>query len=159
MPISPVARQLNNAYRAIVTTRTVNPIAAQNASFAYAQARQQARIGNTSGALAAAATAQAQALSGAALAVPLAATTAATPASSVPRGVPIVENGPPLSADLIVARNEIAIAEDVSRASLSRAKQHYRAALDAYESGDQARSLSEARAAFDAAVDVVSAAK
>ena len=96
------------------------------------------------------------------LSAPPVPTTVLAPTGVTPpnNGVPIVDSGGEvLSADLLVARNEIALASQNSRLPLDTAKRHYRAALDAYESGNATRSRTEARAAFDAAADVLSTVK
>ena len=83
--------------------------------------------------------------------------TGVTPATN---GVPIVDNGGQvLSADLLIARNEIDLAEEITHKPLDAAKAHYRKALNAYESGNGDRSRAEARSAFDAAANVLSTVK
>jgi hypothetical protein len=138
------------------------------------QALQRARMGDVSGALAAAHVAQATAMSpGIAPQILAPATPAPGPLPVAPArpgqnsggvfpstaGIPIVENGVPLEPDLVVARQEIDLAGQLSRRNLDDAKAHYRAALDAYVSGNAARAHSEARAAFDAAADALSTVK
>jgi len=148
-----------------------NPAAAQQAAFAYAQALQRARTGDVSGALAASAHAQATALeAGRGVppppAVPLgpaqSPTTVVPPPGVTPStsGVPIVEDGGAiLSPELLAARNEIALASELTHRSLDAAKAHYRRALDAYQSGNAVYARHEARAAFDAAADALSTVK
>lgn len=150
-----------------------NPAAAQQAAFAYAQALQRARAGDVSGALAASAHAQATALeAGRGVlplpAVPLGPAPLGVPTTGVPQtgvtpptaGVPIVDDaGAVLSPELLAARNEIALAAELTRRPLDAAKAHYRRALDAYQSGNAARARHEARAAFDAAADALSTVK
>ncbi len=171
---SPLGRGLSGAYGAIVRAGTANPAAAQQANFAYVQALQHARMGDVSGALAAAHTAQA--LAGSPAREPQLLLPALPPAAPIPvaparpgesaggvfpstGGVPIIENGVPLAPDLVVARQEIELAGSISRRPLDAAKTHYRAALDAYVSGNAARAHAEARAAFDAAANVISTVK
>ena len=171
---TPLNRSLAGAYGAIVRAGTTNPAAAAQANFAYVQALQRARRGDVAGALAAAhiaqATAQAPSVSPQLL---QAATPYPAPAPVAPArpgqstggvfpsaaGVPIIENGVPLSPDLVAARQEIDLASQISRRSLDGAKAHYRAALDAYVSGNAERAHSEARAALDAAADALSTVK
>ena len=155
-----------------------DPAAAQQAAFAYAQALQRARAGDVSGALAASAHAQATALeAGRGVlplpAVPLRPAPPGVPTTGVPQtgvtatgvtpptaGVPIVDDaGAVLSPELLAARNEIALASELTRRPLDAAKAHYRRALDAYQSGNAARARHEARAAFDAAADALSTVK
>ena len=169
LPTSALGRSLSNAYNSIVRVGATNPGAAQQASYKYAQALQRARAGDVSGALAASGQAQAQALTAtppvqrvAPLSAPPVPTTVLAPTGVIPpnNGVPIVDSGGEvLSADLLVARNEIDLAGRNSSLPLDTAKRHYRAALDAYESGNATRSRAEARAAFDAAADVLSTVK
>ncbi len=172
LPTTPLGRGLTGAYGAIVRAGSANPAAAAAANFAYVQALQRARMGDVSGALAAAHTAQAMAMTPAA-SPPLAATPYPGPLPVAPArpgqnaagvfpstaGVPIVENGVPLSPSLVVARQEIDLAGQISRGNLDGAKAHYRAALDAYVSGNAQRAQTEARAAFDAAADAISTVK
>ncbi len=174
IPATPLGRSLSGAYGAIVRAGTANPAAAQQAQFSYVQALQRARMGDVSGALAAAHTAEATAMT------PAVSPQMLLPATPVPgplpvapprpgqnqagvfpstAGVPIVENGVPLAPDLVAAQQEIGLAGQISRGSLDAAKAHYRAALDAYVSGNAARSHAEARAAFDAAADAISTVK
>lgn len=142
-----------------------NPAAAQQAAFAYAQALQRARAGDVSGALAASAHAQATALEAGRGVLPLPAVPLGPAPLGVPptgvtpptAGVPIVDDaGAVLSPELLAARNEIALASELTRRPLDAAKAHYRRALDAYQSGNAARARHEARAAFDAAADALS---
>jgi hypothetical protein len=161
VPGGPLSQSLNGAYRAILHAGTVNPGAAQQASFLYAQARERALRGDVSGALASAAAAQATA--GVPARAAIAALQSTTEAASVTppaAALPIVDSAALLPADLLVARNEIELAEKVRPgASLVEAKRRYRSALDAYLSGNAAKSASEARASFDAAAEVFSQAK
>jgi hypothetical protein len=153
---------LSGAYGALARATTTNPAAAAQAKFAYAQALQRARMGDVAGALAAAHTAQATAQSpaGAPQAnLPATPAPAPLPVAAAPAGVPIVENGVPLAPDLVVAKQEIDLAAEISRRNLDGAKAHYRAALDAYVSGNAGRARTEARAAFDAAADAISTVK
>lgn len=174
LPTSPLGRSLSGAYGAIVRAGTANPSAAAAANFAYVQALQRARMGDVSGALAAAHIAQATALAPAVSpqqllpATPYPAPLPVAPARPGQNaagvfpstaGVPIVEAGVPLSPNLVVAKQEIELAGQISRANLDGAKAHYRAALDAYVSGNAERARSEARAAFDAAADAISTVK
>ena len=174
LPTTPLGRSLTGAYGAIVSAGSRNPAAAAQANFAYVQALQRARMGDVSGALAAAHIAQATAQSPAvAPQLLLPATPAPAPVPVAPArpgqnaggvfpstgGVPIVENGAPLSPDLVVAEQEIDLAGRLSRRNLDGAKAHYRAALDAYISGNAVRARTEARAAFDAAADALSTVK
>lgn len=142
-----------------------DPAAAERASFLYAQARERAARGDASGALAAAASAQA--LAGARSAAPLptlapqiqpggAAGALVPPSLAASAGLP--ETGL-LPAGLLAARNEIELAERIGHAPLTEAKAHYRSALDAYLSGNAARSRVEAKASFDLAAEVISKAK
>ena len=131
-------------------------------------------MGDVSGALAAAHIAQATAMAGAgSVALPGPATPYPAPLPVAPArpgtnaagvfpstaGVPIIENGVPLSPNLVVAKQEIDLAGQISRSNLDGAKAHYRAALDAYVSGNAERARTEARAAFDAAADAISTVK
>ena len=168
LPTTPVGRSLAGAYGAIVTAGARDPFAAQEASFAYTRALQQARVGNVAGALAAANEARAEALSGAApgLVPPIApivpqpfAGDGASPNVPPALGVPLVAGGVPLSPDLENARDEIGLASREHGRNLTVARAHYRRALDAYVSGDAATSRVEARAAFDAAASGVPAPK
>lgn len=161
VPGGPLSQSLNGAYRAILHAGTLNPAAAQQASFLYAQARERAHRGDLSGALASAAAAAATA--GAPANAAIAAQAATTQAASVTppaAALPIVDSAALLPADLLVARNEIELAERVRPgASLDEAKRRYRSALDAYLSGNAAKAATEARASFDAAAEVFSQAK
>ena len=171
---TPLGRSLSGAYGAIVRAGTANPSAAAAANFAYVQALQRARMGDVSGALAAAHIAQATAMAPAARpeqfapATPYPAPLPVAPARPgqnaagvfpTTAGVPIVESGVPLSPDLVVAKQEIDLAGQISRRNLDGAKAHYRAALDAYVSGNAERARTEARAALDAAADAISTVK
>jgi hypothetical protein len=174
LPTTPLGRSLSGAYGAIVRANAANPAGAQAANFAYVQALQRARMGDVSGALAAAHIAAATAMSpGIAPQLLAPANPAPGPLPVAPArpgensggvfpstaGVPIVENGVALEPDLVVARQEIDLAGQLSRRNLDGAKAHYRAALDAYVSGNAARARSEARAAFEAAADALSTVK
>jgi len=161
LPATPVGRGLNQAYGAIVRTGVNNPAAAQRAQYDYAQAVQKARAGDRAGSLAASARAQADVLLGSPT---VAAPRAYAPAQSAiaaqaARGVPIVENGPALSGDLIVAKRQLELASQVPGANLDDAKKQYRAALDDYFSGNTERSRSEAQSAFDGATAALSRMK
>jgi hypothetical protein len=59
VPVGPLSTSLTGAYQAIVQAGSIDPRAAQRASFLYAQARERAARGDYSGALAAAASARA----------------------------------------------------------------------------------------------------
>ncbi len=169
LPTTPVGRSLSNAYHSIVRAEVSNPAAAQQASYKYVQALQRARAGDVSGALSASGQAQAQVLTGVPraqpvqpLTAPQVPTTVLAPTGVTPpeNGVPIVDSGGEvLTADLLVARNEIDLAQSITHKPLGAAQLHYRKALDAYESGNAARSRVEARSAFDAAADVLSTVK
>jgi len=161
LPATPVGRGLNQAYGAIVRAGVNNPGAAQRAQYDYVQAVQKARMGDRAGSLAASARAQANVLLGSPT---VAAPRAYAPAQSAiapqaARGVPIVENGPALSGDLLVARRQLDLASQMTHANLDAAKKQYRAALDDYLSGNAERSRTEARAAFDGATDALSRMK
>ena len=161
LPTGALGRSLAGAYGAIVRAGATDPAAAQRAEFLYAEARQRALRGDVSGALASANAAQAAALSQRpALLAP--AEPNVLPAGSVPREPPILSGGgaAALPPDLLVARNEIALADRLhAGGSLDAAKRRYRRALDAYLSGNAASSHREARAAFDLAADVLSRLK
>jgi hypothetical protein len=169
VPVGAAGRSLGDAYRSIVSVREANPAAAQAANFQYVIARQRLAAGDVSGALAASALAQSLASSPAAM--PLAARNAAAslpyapsgvgvpgigtlrsaplgPTGTTPATAPVPLAGGPLSMQLLVARNEIDLAERLTRGDLTVAKARYRAALDAYQSGDAARSNAAANDAY-----------
>ncbi|MDQ2858375.1 MAG: hypothetical protein M3R53_06950 [Candidatus Eremiobacteraeota bacterium] len=161
LPTGPLGRSLSGAYGAIVRAGATDPAAAQRAEFLYADARQRALRGDTSGALASANAAQAAALSRQPVFVTPAETNVLA-AGTVPRESPALAGGASaaLPADLLVARNEIELGDRLhAGSSLESAKRRYRRALDAYLSGDAANAHREARAAFDLAADVLSRLK
>jgi hypothetical protein len=161
-PAGPVSQSLGGAYRAIVRAGLTNPSAAERASFLYAQARERARRGDVAGALASSAAAQAAAGSPASRAVVPLTPSEALPAPGLPPtlSVPLADSAAALPADLLVARNEIELAERLhAPGSLDEAKRRYRSALDAYLSGNAAKEATEARASFDLSAEVLSKAK
>jgi len=159
----PLSQSLNGAYRAIVNAAPNDPGAAARASFLYADARERARRGDVSGALASAAAAWAEALAPSAPrvlapAVPLPYAPAVQPAPAA--AAPLAAEAASLPADLLVARNELLLAERLQPgASLAGAKRCYRSALDAYLGGNAEREAAQARAAFDLAAEAIAKAK
>lgn len=156
----PVSRQLVNAYHAVLGAPS--SLRAQNANAAYIAALQAAARGDRSGALAAAAAAQAAALlpGQAPQPGPL---PLASRAPAPLRAVPIVsgEAAAASDPDLGSAANEIAIAGDsgAGGTTLEAAKKHYRAALDAFQSGDAPETKIEARRALELATEAVTKRK
>ncbi len=145
LPTSPLGRALAGSASAIESARTSDPAAAQRAAAFDLRARQQAAVGDVSGALASSSLARAAALSGTpggfASAVPF----SAAPAAAFPN-VPLAGGGVVLPADLLAARNAIERAAATRHDStLNLAKSQYRRALDAYLSGDLARAQRDAR--------------
>ncbi len=129
-----------------------------NAKAAYLAALQAAARGDRSGALAAAARAQAAALlpgqaplPGPLPFPPLAA--APLPAFPIVSGEAAAASDPELGS----AANEIAIASDSGAGgpTLDAAKKHYRAALDAFQSGDARQTRLEAGRALDLATEAI----
>jgi hypothetical protein len=152
----PVSRQLVNAYRAVLTAPS--SLGALNANAAYIAALQAAARGDRSGALAAAAAAQAAALSPgqAPLPGPL---PLAPPAAAPVRAFPLVSGEAAAASDPELGRaaNEIAIASESGSGgpTLDAAKGHYRAALDAFQSGDARQTRIEAERALDLATEAI----
>ncbi len=151
-----MSRQLVNAYRAVIAAPS--SLGALNANAAYITALQAAARGDRSGALAAAAAAQAAALSPGQ--APLPGPLPLAPLAVSPlRMFPIVSGEAAAASDpeLGSAANEIAIASESGSGGpvLDAAKKHYRAALDAFQSGDARQTKIEAERALDLATEAI----
>lgn len=178
IPGGPLARSLYNANQAIVRANAAglqNASGALQAQYYFLQAQLKAAAGDMAGALAAAALAQSAANSSGAgntTLRPALSTIPQLPAGAFPgpsdyaptdtvpnaRPIPLADDL--LPADLLVARNEIELAENMhAGADLAKAKLRYRSALNAYLSGNAARARADARASFDAAADIISRTK
>jgi TolA-binding protein len=78
-----------------------------------------------------------------------------SPGAAQARTLNPVDHPGGLPDDLLRARNEIELAAELDGPLLEEAKKHYRAALDAYLSGDRAKELREAGASFALAEQVL----
>jgi TolA-binding protein len=182
LPTGSVQRSLSGAFGAISAATATNPGAAQQANFLYQSALQRYRAGDLAAAAAEANAARGLAAGTTPTLLAPATGTAANPpqpgtllppftgaaqAGAAAAGAPtqpgVAQSRTPNLADeaaalpdnLLRARNEIELAAELDGPLLEEAKKHYRAALDAYLSGDRAKEGREAGASFGLAEQVL----